>query len=207
MKKKIQVLCIGGGMTFKSRDDYLDWLKTRSIKLDFKNSWHGDYLKNGLGEDFQIVKPRMPLQDCAEYEDWKIWFERYLEEMDDNFILAGSSLGGIFLTKYLSENVVDKNIISVYLVCPPFDNDLIGEDLVGGFELGEDLSLIEKNCGRVVLMFSSDDDCVPISHAEKYRDKLGEVEIFVYDDKNGHFDVEEFPEIVGMIREDAKNMI
>ena len=109
----------------------------------------------------------------------------------------------MFLAKYLSENVLNKKIISAYLVCPPFDDDLIGEDLVGGFELGEDLSLIERNCDNVVLMFSRDDDCVPVSHAEKYRGKLSGVKIVVYDDKNGHFEVSEFPEIMEMIRGDV----
>ncbi len=163
----------------------------------------GEYLKIELGDDFHVIKPRMPLQDNAKYSDWKIHFERHLELMNDDVILIGSSLGGIFLAKYLSENRITKNIISVYLVCPPFDDDLIGEDLAGGFELGEDLNLIIENCGKVILMFSADDDCVPVSHAEKYRVKLDGAEVVIYDDKNGHFKVSEFPEIVDMIRKDV----
>ena len=98
------------------------------------------------------------------------------------------------------------SVISVYLICPPFDNDLIGVDLEGGFELGNDLSLIEKNCENVTLLFSKDDDCVPVSHAKKYEDNLPNSRVIIYESKNGHFLIEEFPEIVEMVRDDLKRV-
>lgn len=73
--------------------------------------------------------------------------------------------------------------------------------LVGGFELGDDLSMITKNCSNTKLFFSKDDDCVPISHLEKYKQKLQDAEYFVYEDK-GHFAVEEFSELIKIIKED-----
>jgi len=164
-------------------------------------------LDNSLEENFQIIKPRMPLQENAKYEEWKIHFERYFDQLEENIILIGSSLGGIFLAKYLSENKFPKKILAVYLVAPPFDNSLEGEELVGGFELGEDLSLIMKNCKNVNLLFSKDDTSVPIIHAEKYKEKLSNAKIIIYENKNGHFKVSEFPEIVEMIKEDTKKLI
>jgi predicted alpha/beta hydrolase family esterase len=195
-------------MTFKNREGYLDYLKNKKVRLSEKISWHGDYLKNKLGEDFQIISPRMPLMDNAKYEDWKIVFENYLEAMDNNFILIGTSLGGIFLAKYLSKNKINKKILSVYLVAPPFDDESTqGEDLVGGFELDKDLSLIEKNCSDITLMFSEDDESVPEINAKKYREKLKNSKIIVYKSKNGHFQIEEFPEIVKMIKEDVGEIL
>jgi len=117
-------------------------------------------------------------------------------------ILIGNSLGGIFLAKYLSENKFPKKILATYLICPPFDNTLPDETLVGGFELKEDLSLLEENSGKLRLLFSKNDDIVPIDHSEKYRSKLPNTEIIIYEDKNGHFDVAEFPEIIEMINEE-----
>lgn len=146
----------------------------------------------------------MPLQDNARYRDWKIVFERHLPLLRSNFVLIGSSLGGIFLAKYLSENKLPKKALSVYLVCPPFDNSLPEEDLVGGFKLKGDLSLIEKNCKHLHLLFSRDDDVVPVSHAEKYRKKLKHAHIVVYKSKNGHFNVSTFPEIIRLIKADAQ---
>ncbi len=146
----------------------------------------------------------MPLHDNAKYRDWKLAFERYVPLLKKNSILIGSSLGGIFLAQYLSEHKLPKIALSVYLVCAPFDNSLSTEDLVGGFRLKADLSLLEKNCKNLHLLFSKDDDIVPPAHAEKYRKKLKKAHIVVYKSKGGHFTVPTFPEIIKMITADVK---
>lgn len=195
---------VHGGMTFKNNKDYINYLKTRTIRLEAKNSWAGAYLHKKLGKQCEIIQPRMPLQDNAKYSDWKIYFERFIPHLRHGCILIGGSLGGIFLAKYLSEHKFPKKLRAVYLICPPYDNSVTGEDLVGGFKLKSNLSLIEKNCKNTVLMFSKTDDVVPVSHAEKYRKKLKNVKIIVYKDKNGHFVIDEFPEIIKMIKDDLK---
>ncbi|MEK6903845.1 MAG: hypothetical protein AABW64_04330 [Nanoarchaeota archaeon] len=45
---------------------------------------------------------------------------------------------------------------------------------------------------------------VPVSHAEKFRKKLKNANIIIYESKNGHFKISEFPEIVTMIKNDTK---
>ncbi len=147
----------------------------------------------------------MPLQDNAKYDEWKIYFERYFPQLKNNIILIGSSLGGIFLAKYLSENKFPKKILSTYLICPPYNNTLPKEDLVGGFKLKSDLSLLENNSKNLYLMFSKDDEVVPISHAKKFKKKLKNAKIIIYESKNGHFKISEFPEIVKMIKSDVTN--
>ncbi|MDQ3075935.1 MAG: alpha/beta hydrolase [bacterium] len=204
MKNKPQIFLVHGGMTFKNKKDYFHYLKNRRISIEKKNSWSGEYLDKELGKKFEIIRPRMPLQDNATYEEWKIHFERHFPYFRDSIILIGSSLGGIFLPQYLSENKFPKKILATYLVCPPFDDTCIGEDLVGGFKLKKDLSLLEKNSPNLTLLFSQDDDCVPVNHAEKYRERLKNAKIVVYKSKNGHFMISKFPEIVKMIKEIAK---
>lgn len=197
---------VHGGMTFKNKKDYLFYLKNRKISVEKKVRWAEDYLDKELGKKFEIIRPHMPLQDDAKYEEWKVNFERYVPYLRNNVILIGRSLGGIFLAKYLSENRFPKKILSVYLVCPPFDNTLSEEDLVGGFKLKSDLSLIEKNTKNLNLLFSKDDDVVPVAHAEKYRNKLKKAKIVIYKSKNRHFNISRFPEIVKMIKEDTKQV-
>ncbi|HEA46172.1 MAG TPA: hypothetical protein ENH99_00100 [Candidatus Pacearchaeota archaeon] len=203
-KEKLQLLYIHGGRTSKSRKDYLKMLKTRIMSIEKKGGWDGGYLDKKLGKKLQIVRPRMPLQDNAKYEDWKIHFERYFPYLKDNIILMGQSLGGIFLAKYLSENKFPKKILSTYLICPPFDNSLPGEDLVGGFKLKGDLSLIEKNSKNLNLLFSKKDDVVPISHANKYKSRLKDARIIIYNNIEGHFSIPKFPNIIRMIKRDLK---
>ena len=104
MKKQTQILFIHGGTTFKSRGDYFHYLKTKQVSIEPRVNWSGNYLEEKLGKAFKVIRPRMPLREDAKYEDWKIFFERYIQFFKGNFILAGNSLGGIFLAKYLSEN-------------------------------------------------------------------------------------------------------
>lgn len=193
-------------MTFRNRKDYLHYLKTREVKLKSSKRYHREYFDEKLGKNFEIIRPIMPLADDAKYEDWKITFERYIPFMRNNIILIGSSLGGIFLAKYLSENKFPKKILATYLICPPFDDTCFEEALVGGFKLKSDLSLLEENSENLTLMFSKDDDDVPVEHAEKYRKKLKNAKIIIYKSKNGHFKISTFPEIVKMINEDKKRI-
>ncbi len=206
MKKKKQIIFIHGGMTFKNRKDYLKFLKTKEVSLEKTKKWFNEYTDMELGKKFELIRPTMPLSWNAKYEDWKIWFERYIPFLRNSVILIGSSLGGIFLAKYLSENKFPKKILATYLICPPFDNTLSEEDLVGGFRLKSDLSLLEKNSRNLTLLFSKDDDAVPVSHAEKYRNKLKNAKIIIYKSKNGHFRISKFPEIVKMIKNDIKKL-
>jgi len=203
MKKRTQILIVHGGMTFKNDKDYVRYLKTRKISPEKRIRWSDDYLDKKLGKNFEIIRPRMPLQDNAQYRDWKIYFERHIPYLKNNSILIGSSLGGIFLAQYLSENKLPHKALSVYLVCPPFDDSVEGENIVGGFKLRADLSLLEKNSKNLYIFFSKDDETVPVTHAEKYRKKLKKARIVIYKSKNGHFQISTFPEIVEMIKSDV----
>lgn len=203
MKNKIDVLYIHGGNTFRTDNEYLKYLRTKKVSFGPRVRWNGDNLQKDLGSKFLLTVPRMPLQDNAQYRDWKIMFENYLSLLKGSYVLIGGSLGGIFLAKYLSENKLPKKAISVYLVCPPFDDDMPNDRLAGGFKLKADLSLIEKNCKNLHLLFSKDDDVVPVAHAEKYAKKLKKAHVVIYKSKNGHFNISKFPEIVKMIKEET----
>ncbi len=197
---KQQLLFIHGGTTFTREEDYIHFLKTRAITLTPKERWSGSFLDKELGNTFEIVRPRMPLKENARFFDWKIHFERYIPYLNDRVVLVGESLGGIFLVKYLSENLFPKEISSLLLVAPPFDDTLPNEELSGGFLLGSDLSLLSRQVNNIHFFFSEDDSVVPISHMQKYKNVLKDAKYFTLSDKNGHFNVSEFPEIIDVIK-------
>lgn len=201
---KPQILFIHGGETFKTKKDYLNFLKKRHISIAKKNKWSLDFLDKELGKKFEIIRPQMPLKEYSNYKEWAIYFERFFPYLNNNLILIGNSLGGIFLAKYLSEHKFPKKLLSVYLVCPPFDGSMPNDDLAGGFSLKSDLSLLEKNTKNLYLLFSAKDDVVPVEHAEKYRAKLKKARIIIYKNIKGHFQVAKFPEIVKLIKSDLK---
>ena len=196
-----QILFIHSGTTFEKEEDYIEFLKKRPIRIESNPHWNETYINEQL-DDFQIIKPKMPCKEKAKYEEWKIHFERHFPFLEDNLILIGFSLGGIFLSKYLSENKLPKKVLSTYLIAPPFDDTLPGEELSGGFELKENLELLEEN--NVKLLFSKDDDIVPLEHGKKYMEKLKKSKVIIYGSKNGHFLTPEFPELISMIKEDSK---
>lgn len=202
--KKTQVFLVHGGRTFRSREGYLECLRTRDVSIEKKIRWKDEFLDQALGEAFHVIRPRMPLQDNAKYQEWSIHFERHIPKLNDHIILVGVSLGGIFLAKYLSENLFPKKILSAYLVAAPFDDAIPTEDLAGGFELASDLSLLEKNAGKLHLLFSKNDIVVPLDQADKYAQKLPQANVIVYDHIKGHFEISEFPEIVDMIKRDIE---
>ena len=201
MKNKRQIFIVHGAESFKDYGDYLNYLKTRNISLDKWVNWRDEYLDKKLGSSFEIIRPRMPNPDNAYYAEWKINFERYIPLLRNGVILIGISMGGIFLARYLSENKFPKKLSAVFLVAAPYSNTLPGEYFGGGFKLKPDLSLIEKNCKNTTLLFSQDDNVVPLIHATKYAKKLPKAKIMIFESKNGHFRIPEFPEIVKLIKE------
>lgn len=195
-----QVLIINGGSTFNSDEDYLESLKNKvlsldkmKLQLDWKNS-----LQTDLGDEYQVLVPRMPNPNNAKYDEWQIWFEKIVPILDDNFILVGHSLGGIFLPKYLSENKIAKKITATILVAPPY-GDIVGGETLGSFNLLNDLKLFSEQAGNMTMFFSRDDVVVPIEHMEKYQSDLPEAKYIVFNDR-GHFNTLEFSELVAEIK-------
>ena len=197
MKK--QIIVIHGGMTFDTYDDYLNFLKTAEFGLEYlkKKSWR-DSLQEKLGDDFDVVKMQMPSALNAKYLEWKIYFERYIPFFNEEVVLVGHSLGGIFLAKYLSENKYSKKIRSVYLIAAPHTDVKIEESL-GDFMLPESIEKMSDQVGKIFIIFSEDDMLVTVPHAERYMEQLPKAEVIKFTDKQ-HFSLPEFGELVDHIK-------
>lgn len=203
-KEKSQILIVHGGRTFRNKKKYQEFLEKHYVSLDYQPTWAVDYFDRIVSDEYEIIRPQMPHFRNAQYENWKIYFEKYISLLEDNITLIGISLGGIFLAQYLSENKYPKNIKALYLVCAPFDDTLPHEDLCNGFEITKNANMLLDNCQNIKLLFSSDDQCVPVQHAHKYKAWLPSADLHIFDDKNGHFQVTQFPEIIEMLQEDLK---
>jgi len=193
---KQQILVIHGGDTFENYSEYLSYLKNKNIDLDkFRKKGWKDKLNHNLGDNYDVLFPRMPNDNNAKYEEWKIVFERIIELLDDNLILIGHSLGGLFLAKYLSENKISKKIKAIMLVATPFD-DKTGST----FNLNkEKIANISNQCNNIYLIHSKDDIRVNFDQLLKYKEQLPLAKEIIFEDK-GHFNQEKFPEIVELIK-------
>ncbi len=196
MNKKQQIIVIHGGTTFGSAEVYLKSLNSSVVDLDklrYRKDWK-DTLQETLGSTFDVFQPRMPNSNNAQYSEWKIVFEKILDQVDDNVIVVGHSLGALFIVKYLSENNPTRKIRSLFLIASPLDDET--DESLGSFVVDSDkVKNIHKRTEKIYFYFSKDDPVVAFSEAEKYMKKFPDA-IFRILDGRGHFKQENIPELV-----------
>jgi predicted alpha/beta hydrolase family esterase len=198
--EKTQVLVIHGGTSFTNDEDFYTYLKKFKIDLSYaQNSDWKSNLQVDLGDKYKVFKPTMPNKQKADYNAWKIWFEKYFEFLTSKkIILIGHSLGGIFLAKYLSENEFVKQISQLHLVSPVFDHGFDKE--LGNFKVeNTKLNNVSKQCDKIYLYHSTDDSVVPFNHSVEYQKRLEHSELTTLENK-GHINQEELPELVERIK-------
>lgn len=203
MKKQVLFIHGGGNFAGISREDFLEELRNKEIdveRLRRKEKWSAR-LQTDLGEQYDVLAPHMPNSDLPLYEEWKVWFENILTVLDDELIIVGHSLGGMFLLKYFSEETVDKKVLGLFSVAAPHYDK--GEEWYerfekSGFDIGDDLSKVMQ-VEKVFLYHSTDDVIAPFDQLAFYREKLPEATVQEFDDR-GHFLDSSFPEILNDIK-------
>lgn len=193
MKK--QIFIVHGGEVFETQEDYLNFLKSYPINLDkIKHGGWKDHLQEALGDEYEVIYPRMENYHNAKYAEWKIFFERFFPYLQNEIILIGNSPGSLFLAKYLSENIFPVKIKAVFLVAGPYDDGYLGD-----FALPDSLKKFSSQAKKIFLYYSKDDPAVPLVEVEKYAQKLSGAEKIIFEDR-GHFALKEFPEFVEKLK-------
>jgi len=189
-----QVVFISGGEVFDRREEFKEWLA--SPESDFMLPQPGAEpvafwsrnLQEDLGEEYEVLYISMPLKQHARYDEWKIWFEKHIQFVEDQLVLVGWSLGANFLYKYLSENTFSKEIEQLHLVAGCFG-------CKGGFEIETEKGLEAD----VYVYHSVDDTIVPFEDAQEYIRVMPQASLIEYQDK-GHFLVTQIPELIDNIK-------
>lgn len=192
-----QVLVIHGGSSYSSQESYLRDLAALEIdyeRLKYSARWQ-DWLPSTLtGVD--VLLPRFPNAQNAQYDEWKIYFEKILPFLTGEVTLIGHSLGAMFLAKYLHETPLTAPVQNLILVAPGYDDDS-GEDL-GSFAVASARGLA-KSARTVHLFHSQDDPVVPFTELEKFRQDVPAAVAHTFTDRN-HFLQPTFPELVEIIQ-------
>lgn len=202
---KQDIFVIHGGSTFECYEDYiLDLKQTEMTRERLRGRDWKTKLEDLLSESFEIFLPRMPNAQNAKYAEWKIWFERLIPLMNENVILVGHSLGGIFLAKYLSEETFPKKIRATLLIAAPFNTaqdtfHTPEEPSLADFILPDQLNNLTEQGGIIFLFQSKDDPIVPYDNVEKYQRTLPSAQSVIFDDK-GHFNQSDFPILVNVLK-------
>lgn len=200
---KQQIFYIHGGDSYSDHDAFLDDLRAlipRDLPSLPKRIKWTETFREGVGEAYEVFMPSMPNSQNATYEEWKIWFERHFDYLEGEIILVGWSLGGMFFSKYLTEEEFPFSIKALILMAPPF-GPVEGEDEdCGDFVFDTDnINILAEKTKNIVILHSKDDFVVPYEHALKYKEALPSAELITFEDKN-HFLIPEFPELIDKIR-------
>lgn len=200
---KTQILHIHGGNSYSKYEDYLNSLKTKTIWDPYGQKpakhWRED-IRATFSEEADVFYPSMPNSQNAQYNEWKIWFERYFEYFTGEIILTGHSLGANFLVKYLSEEQFPFHLKGLFLIAGTFDSTGLGtEDCKSFIPNQEMLSEILRKTSLIHVFHSNDDTVVSFEHALKYKSALPSIHLHEFTDR-GHFIGPEFPEIIEEIR-------
>lgn len=193
-----QIMVIHGGTTFEKYDEYISFLKTKQVTIDRllnRPGWKQS-LQSMLGSNYQVLLPTMPNTTNANYNEWATWFTNISQLLEDGCIVVGHSLGGIFLAKYLSENVLRQKIKATILIAAPF-NDITTEDLTN-FKIETLTPAFENQAGKLIFFNGPDDLAVSIKEADRYRQFVPDAEFNIIPAPD-HFVRETFPELVERI--------
>ena len=191
---KQQIFVVHGGNAYGTYEEYIAALQQKEVSLeDLKRTDWKSLLHKNLGDGFEVFTPRMPNGQNAKYEEWKIYFEKFLPLLDDGVIFVGHSLGGMFLAKYFSENKSSRKIKAILFVAAPGPDE--EDQSLKEFAVSSDLALLRGQAKILHFYHSKDDKVVRFTNLEQFKKFIPEAVVNIFEDR-GHFNQETFPEIV-----------
>jgi hypothetical protein len=193
---KPQIVFIHGGDAIRDPEKLYRLLRGRSFNpYEQRKRWREELFKN-LSETHECHSLSMPNAFCADYEAWKIWFEKMVPYLRDGCILIGHSLGGGFLLRYLTENTMPVRVGQLHLVAPV----VLDLEDCEGFLIDTTTWAKFLTVPTVVhLWHSADDTLVPIAHSEAFAELYPAAVLHSFADR-GHFLTESFPELEATIK-------
>ncbi len=130
-------------------------------------------LKIALADGYNIDYPELGSDESSPDFGWINQIDKQVSTIKDpDLILVGHSLGASMILKFLSENKLNKNIKAVFLIATPFWNG--NEDWQKGLKLHENFANKLPNKLPVYFYHCRDDEVVPFSHFNLYKQKLSE---------------------------------
>ena len=129
------------------------------------------HLRDAPGADYEVLHPMMPDPELPQYARWKAKLETELAALNGEVILAGHSLGGSVLLKYLSEETFERPIAGLFVIASPSWGKN-ADWQVNEFVLREDLAATLPPIPKIFLYHSRDDEEVPFAHLAHYAEKI-----------------------------------
>lgn len=195
-----QILLINGGNSFDSYESYRNHLDTKEINYDrllSRTSWKR-WLVEQLTED-EVLIPSMPNPQNAVYDEWRVYFEKFLPHLKNDVHLVGHSLGAMFLAKYLNENMLKNPVDQLILIAPGYDDETNEE--LGSFKITSAVN-VQRNARNIHLLHSVDDPVVPYSELAKFQQDIPTATSHTFYNRGHFYDVTPtFPELLTLLKQ------
>lgn len=199
---KRQIILIRGWEVKENYKDFYDFLEKQEFDpYEEKTKWWYKDFDKFIWNNFDPIVIPTPNNDFADYESWKIVFEKMIPYLKNDSILIGHSLWGTFLVKYFNEennNKLLEKIRKIILVAPAFED--IEWDLIWSFNFDKKLENLKIIQDKITIFCSRDDFIVPFSHFESFINILPKAEYKIFEDR-WHFLQEDFPELIEKIKQ------
>jgi predicted alpha/beta hydrolase family esterase len=158
-------------------------------------------LRDQLEPGFVVHAPLMPDPDSPDAGPWLEALGRHLGELRAPFVLAGHSLGGSIILKFLAENPIPPLLAGVVSVAAP----LWGAPDWGvpEFALPPTAGAALAEVRRLVLYHSRDDEIVAFDHLDRYAGLLPHAVVRPVDGRGHGFENGDSADVAADIREFA----
>lgn len=145
-----------------------------------------DSLQQLLGDAYEVRFPEMPHEADPDAQSWKSMIAKELARAPAPVILAGHSIGGSILLKYLAEERIEKPIAGLFLLAAPaWDGDRWSFD---DLKLPTDIARRLAEIPSVCFYHCRDDETVPFAHLALHGARLPRATLRVIDHGGHQFD-------------------
>jgi predicted alpha/beta hydrolase family esterase len=128
-----------------------------------------DRLREELGRDFEVAFPILPAPDDPHYPPWSERLGEILAENDTPTVVVGHSLGGSVFLKHLAEGGRAEHVTGLVLLATPYWGE---SDWEAEWALPEGWPNPSTELPPTHLFHSRDDEEIPFSQVELYRERL-----------------------------------
>jgi len=161
------------------------------------------WLKRALEEKgYQVVVPAFPTPENQSLDNWLAVFNQYFDDLDENTIFVGHSLGPAFILSTLQQ--INVRIKASFFVAGFVGllNDDLDKINYTFTDRTFDWKKIKQNCQEFFVINSTNDPYIPINKAKELANLLdAKLEIV---DGAGHFNAKagylKFPELFNQIK-------
>lgn len=164
------------------------------------------WLKKGLEKNgFEVAVPKMPEAKRPNIEKWLSKIGEIVGTPDEKTYFVGHSIGANAVMRYI-ESLAGKRVGGAVLVAPYFGKINLesgeAEKIARPWlENNINFSKIKKSAGNIVVIFSDNDEWVPLGNKEFFKKNLSP-KIIIEHDKghiNGEAGVNELPSALAAI--------